>query len=207
MYRDPSTGKETTAVFKYLTNPDWIHSFFKELHIYMHLPPHPNRLPIDRVVLDEVRGDRVVGFTTPFVPNGDLKNNKSRPFKLKYLMQLMQVIDDLNLRCGIPHQDVAPQNLFIDPTTDNLLCSTTTSHISLAPRAALTGIWARSSPSTTTSKASCSPPLSSSLDTTRLGCGSAILRQRTRPILCLSRNGSSIQTFSWTTTSRSTTRS
>ncbi len=33
----------------------------------------------------------------------------------------IQVIDDLNYKFGIIHQDVAPRNLFIDPATDNLV--------------------------------------------------------------------------------------
>ncbi len=98
-----------------------MYSFWKEFHIYLSLPPHPHFLPLDRVVLDEARGDRVVGYTIPFVPNGDLEKNHSRLFKLKYLKQLMQAVDDLNLRFGISHQGILLCNLLIDPVTDNLL--------------------------------------------------------------------------------------
>jgi serine/threonine protein kinase len=33
----------------------------------------------------------------------------------------MNVVDDLNLKHGIIHQDIAPRNLLIDPSTDNLM--------------------------------------------------------------------------------------
>lgn len=41
--------------------------------------------------------------------------------KLKWLEQLLRAIDDLNLKYGIQHQDVAPRKLLIDPEADNLV--------------------------------------------------------------------------------------
>ncbi len=87
----------------------------------MRLPPHPNLLPLDRLVLEELYGVGVCGFTTPFIPGGGFDKNRSRPFKLKWLKQLMGVVDDLNLKFGIMHQDIAPRNLLVDPNTDALL--------------------------------------------------------------------------------------
>lgn len=46
--------------------------------------------------------------------------NASRLFSLKHLEQLLQVVDDLNLKFGIFHGDIAPRNLLIDPATDTL---------------------------------------------------------------------------------------
>jgi len=71
---------------------------------------------------DSLRRTGVVGFTTPFILNGDLRYNRStRPFKFKDLEQLTQVVDDLNLKHGIVHQDIAPRNLLVEPATHNLL--------------------------------------------------------------------------------------
>ncbi|KAK4032282.1 hypothetical protein C8A01DRAFT_50889 [Parachaetomium inaequale] len=50
-----------------------------------------------------------------------LEDNVSRPFKLKWCKQLMQLVDDLNLRYGIAHQDIVPRNLLVEEATDNLL--------------------------------------------------------------------------------------
>ena len=87
------------------------------MNLWMRLPNHPNIVPFDRVVIDELEG-RVFGFTTEYVPGENLEINKARVFKLKYLQQLIQVVDDLNFRYGIAHQDIAPRNLLIDPSTD-----------------------------------------------------------------------------------------
>jgi hypothetical protein len=71
-------------------------------------------------VLDELHG-HVVGFTSLYIPGGTLSENKSRVFKLEWLRQLTCVIDDLNLKYGIAHQDVSARNLVIDPKTNSLL--------------------------------------------------------------------------------------
>jgi hypothetical protein len=86
----------------------------------MRLPPHPNIVPLDRLVLDVPHGS-VVGFTTPYVPGGTLDTDNSRTFKLKWLQQLTRVVDDLNLKHGIMHQDIAARNLRIDSSTDALV--------------------------------------------------------------------------------------
>lgn len=40
---------------------------------------------------------------------------------MKWLLQLTNPVYDLNLRFGIEHQDIAPRNLIVDETTDNLM--------------------------------------------------------------------------------------
>jgi serine/threonine protein kinase len=90
------------------------------MNILIRLPPHPNLVPFDKVVVDELTG-RVVGFTTKYISGGTLEEDPSRTFKLKYLHQLLDVVDDLNLKHGISHQDVVPRNLLIDPNTDSLM--------------------------------------------------------------------------------------
>lgn len=108
------------AVFKYYTISQYIHRTWDEMNLWMRLPRHPNVVPFDRVVVDELEG-RIVGFTSVYIPGGTLKENRSRVFKLKWLEQLTRVVDDLNLRHGIMHQDIAARNLLVDPATDNLL--------------------------------------------------------------------------------------
>jgi serine/threonine protein kinase len=93
-----------------------------ELNILKRLPPHPNIVPFDRVVLEDVES-RMIGFTTKYIPGGTLNNpnNPNLPFRFEWLQQLTQVVDFLNLDLGIMHQDVAPRNLLIDPETKKLL--------------------------------------------------------------------------------------
>jgi serine/threonine protein kinase len=93
---------------------------WKEMNLWMRLPRHPNIVPFDRVVVDELEG-RVVGFTNVYVPGGTLEENESRVFRLEWLRQLTNVVDDLNLRYGIAHQDIAPRNLVVDESTDSIM--------------------------------------------------------------------------------------
>ncbi|KAJ3480525.1 hypothetical protein NLG97_g8053 [Lecanicillium saksenae] len=79
---------------------------------------HPHIVPFHAVVVDDIRGG-VVGFTSLYIPGGTLEQNKHRPFRLVWLQQLLSVVDDLNYRYGIMHQDIAPRNLVID-AKDNL---------------------------------------------------------------------------------------
>jgi serine/threonine protein kinase len=108
------------VVFKYYFHWQFAHRSWKEMQIYMRLPPHPNIVPFDSVVVDELTRQLVVGFTTKYIPGGDLEQNRSRVFKLKWLQQLLKVIDDLNLRYGIVHQDVAARNILLDESTDSI---------------------------------------------------------------------------------------
>ncbi|KAH9989103.1 kinase-like domain-containing protein [Xylariaceae sp. FL0662B] len=112
-----SKGSAKKVVFKYYFLWQYAPRHWKEMNLWMRLPRHPNIVPFDRVVVDELEG-RVVGFTNDYVPGGTLEENGSRVFKLKWLQQLMQAVDDLNLRYGISHQDIAPRNLLVDESTD-----------------------------------------------------------------------------------------
>lgn len=85
----------------------------------MRLPRHPNIVRFDKIVLDELEG-RVIGFTSDYIPGGNLEKNTSRVFKLEWLNQLIEVVDLLNLQYGIMHQDIAPRNLLVDDSTDSI---------------------------------------------------------------------------------------
>lgn len=62
----------------------------------------------------------VVGFTLPYINGSSLQNPNLR-FKLKWLLQLMGIVDEQNLKHGILHQDIARRNLLIDPSTDSII--------------------------------------------------------------------------------------
>lgn len=114
------------AVFKYQFHHNQVLRNWHELNCWMRLSCHPNIVPFDCVVTDyEDVPDHgtfevIVGFTSVFVPGMTVQDNPSRLFKLKHLEQLIEVVDDLNLKFGIVHQDMAPRNLLIDPVTDTL---------------------------------------------------------------------------------------
>ncbi|XXG97227.1 26S proteasome regulatory subunit rpn6 [Hypoxylon texense] len=118
----PACSKESAkkAVFKYYFLWQYAKMSWKEMNLWMRLPRHPNIVPFDRVVVDELEG-RVIGFTNDYVSGGSLEENKLRVFKLKWLRQLIQVVDDLNLRHGIAHQDIAPRNLLVDDSADSIM--------------------------------------------------------------------------------------
>ena len=89
------------------------------MNLWIRLPKHPNIVPFDSIVVDELEG-RFIGFTTVYIPGGTLDENKTRLFKLTWLHQLINVVDELNLNLGVAHQDVAPRNIVIHEATDSL---------------------------------------------------------------------------------------
>lgn len=117
-YEDES-GISQKVAFKSntLEKPLRLQMAWDELQLLKRLPPHPNIVPFDRVVLAE---PRVIGFTTKYIPGGTLDNPKIS-FRFEWLQQLTQLVDFLNLELGIMHQDIAPRNLLIDPDTNNIL--------------------------------------------------------------------------------------
>ena len=107
-------------MFKYYFIDQRAAYIWHEMNLWMRLPKHPHIVPFEAIVVDEIEW-RCVGFTTAYIPGGNLKENQTRIFKLKWLHQLTAVIDELNLNIGIAHQDVAPRNLLIDDKTDSLM--------------------------------------------------------------------------------------
>ncbi|KEY72987.1 hypothetical protein S7711_04655 [Stachybotrys chartarum IBT 7711] len=107
------------VVFKYYFLWHYAQRSWDEMNLWMRLPRHPNIVPFDRIVVDELQG-RVVGFTNEYFPGGTLEERKGCIFQLKWLHQLVQVVDDLNLRFSIAHQDIDPRNLLLDESTDSV---------------------------------------------------------------------------------------
>ncbi|KAJ0119689.1 protein kinase-like domain protein [Diaporthe amygdali] len=111
-----------SLVFKYSCVYESLFARWDEINISMRLPANPNIVPFDRIVIEELQGRHVVvGFTSHFIPGSTVFDNVSRVFKLSYLKQLTRVIDDLNLKYGISHQDVAPRNILLDEAHGNLV--------------------------------------------------------------------------------------
>jgi hypothetical protein len=125
-YNDPSSGSPMTAVFKYQWDGECAGILWDELNCWIRVSGHPYIVPIDRIITDHSHlpglglRDVVVGLTSRFISGGTLRDNRNRFFKLKHLKQLLRVIDDLNLKYGIAHQDIAAYNMIIDPSSDRL---------------------------------------------------------------------------------------
>lgn len=111
--------RQTTVAFKYWFMEHGMFRTWLELSNWSRLPrDHPHIVPFDSVVLDDVT-DKVVGFTSIFVPGGTLWDTATtRTFRLQWLHQLLKVVDELNYHYGVMHQDIAPRNIVING--DNL---------------------------------------------------------------------------------------
>jgi hypothetical protein len=129
-YRSPSSpcsggkggsgSEDRPVVFKY--NIDCALPLWRDIQILARQPPSlGTHIPlVDRLVLDETTRSRVVGFTMRHIASKSLKDSQPPRFKLKWLRQLTSVVDVLNLRHGIIHQDIADRNLLVDPETDSI---------------------------------------------------------------------------------------
>lgn len=107
--------------FNPLGMPRRLQMAWKEMNLLSKIPPHPNIVPFDRIVLEDVES-RVVGFTTKYIPGGTLEDaDPKMPFRFEWLQQLTRLVDFLNLELGIMHQDIAPRNLLVDPDTGKIL--------------------------------------------------------------------------------------
>lgn len=88
----PKPGETRRVVFKYYFNVNNVVLWWHEANCVLRMPKHPNIVPFDALVVDRVGDvDKVVGFTTRYIPGETLSKNKNRVFKLKYLEQLISV--------------------------------------------------------------------------------------------------------------------
>jgi hypothetical protein len=115
-----STQAAKRVVFKYWVLDRRTRQAWRELNIYMRLPQdHPNIVPFDKIVLDEVER-KVVGWTSLYIAGGTLDQHTLATFPLRWLAELTTVVDDLNLKFGIIHQDIALRNIAYDRNTQKL---------------------------------------------------------------------------------------
>ncbi|PVH70455.1 hypothetical protein DL98DRAFT_136087 [Cadophora sp. DSE1049] len=118
-YDESGISQKVAFKFNPIGKPRRLQMSWDELNLLKSLPPHPNIVPFDRVVLEDVES-RVIGFTTKYIPGGTLDNPKL-PCRFEWLRQLTQLVDFLNLDLGIMHQDIAARNLLIDSNTQKIL--------------------------------------------------------------------------------------
>jgi hypothetical protein len=120
-YVMPTIGLKELVVFKYTMREGWVKNVWDEMHILRGLRGHPSFVSFHRAIIDDVE-PRVVGFTSVFVAGGDLNDNTTPtlPFHFCWLEELTSAVDDLNLKFGIVHQDIAPRNVLVDATTKRL---------------------------------------------------------------------------------------
>lgn len=81
---------DTKAAFKYWFIQNGMVWKRHELQLWARLPrDHPHIVPLDAVVLDNVKGG-VIGFTSVYIPGGTLQDNNAtvRPFRLVWFCLL-----------------------------------------------------------------------------------------------------------------------
>ena len=114
------SGAIKKAVFKHQLVPHHLEKVWREAHIVHALRNYTSVLGFDRFVVDDT-DLRLLGYTSTYIAGETFADNSRRPFRLSWLEQLIQIVDDLNLRYGIYHQDIAPCNLMVDPQSNKLI--------------------------------------------------------------------------------------
>ncbi|KAK2882709.1 hypothetical protein FQN49_000071 [Arthroderma sp. PD_2] len=119
-YHPPHGDKEVVA-FKYTLIQQRVKDIWDELYILKAFKGHNSIVQFHRVILDDV-SEKVLGFTSEYIPGGTLEHYKdhNRPFYFRWMEQLTNAIDDINLIFGLMHQDIAPRNILYDPATESL---------------------------------------------------------------------------------------
>jgi len=107
-YMDLSSGKRKLATFKFPFNRDVVGGgLWTDMQALGRLPPHPNVVSLLSLVVEEISGLGVVGFTMPFMSGYTLSHQQAPwSFLQKWLYELMGAVDFLNLQCGILHNDI-----------------------------------------------------------------------------------------------------
>lgn len=105
-------------VFKYATMIQPLRDVWHEAFLLKRLKACPHVVPFHKFVIDEVE-PVFLGYTMAYVHGISILDVKI-PFRRRWLSQLLEVVDNLNLNYGIIHQDIAPRNLILDSETDEL---------------------------------------------------------------------------------------
>ncbi|KEQ85356.1 hypothetical protein M438DRAFT_404823 [Aureobasidium pullulans EXF-150] len=82
-----------------------------EINMLYSLPRHPNLVPLDRIVVDDMTSQHILGLTVPYISAHTIHDDREQIFKLDWLCQLTSVVDFLNLELRVAHQDIAPRNI------------------------------------------------------------------------------------------------
>ncbi|KAI1076937.1 hypothetical protein F5B20DRAFT_583677 [Whalleya microplaca] len=115
----PVDNLDSRHVAKYIFSDTDGYSIWNEMNVLRSLPPHPSLIPLDRLVLDDE--EHIIGMITKFVEGGDLKWNKTRPFKFRWIEQLTDTLDFLHWDKGIVHGDMQLKNILVDEAADTLV--------------------------------------------------------------------------------------
>ncbi|KAI1825748.1 hypothetical protein F4861DRAFT_547150 [Xylaria intraflava] len=113
---DTSRNNERIIVKWFLedNSPQW-----QEIHTLRSLPAHPNIVQIHRIILDDNSG-RVLGWASKQIAGTNLETDKSC-FKMKWLKQLLDIVDYLHLELGICHCDLVLKNIMLERAADKIL--------------------------------------------------------------------------------------
>ncbi|KAM5473418.1 hypothetical protein MauCBS54593_002213 [Microsporum audouinii] len=118
-YKSPDgETKGEIVVFKYTVIMQRVEYIWREAHLLRGLRGNDLFVPFHRTVIDDVT-QNILGFTTRYISGGTLQDYRGI-FYFHWLKQITGAIDDLNLRYGILHLDLAPRNIVIDPSTKGL---------------------------------------------------------------------------------------
>ncbi|THX67138.1 hypothetical protein D6D05_09961 [Aureobasidium pullulans] len=82
-----------------------------EINMLYSLPRHPDLVPLDRIVVDNMTSQHILGLTVPYISAHTIHDDRKQIFKLDWLHQLTSVVDFLNLELRVAHQDIAPRNI------------------------------------------------------------------------------------------------
>ncbi|GAB1311903.1 hypothetical protein MFIFM68171_02113 [Madurella fahalii] len=83
-YTYPASAKEKVVAFKFnLGGSGKRGGYWDEIQIRCRLPTHPYILPIESLVVGELSGLGVVGYTMPIVAAPTLDKHVPRPFRLR----------------------------------------------------------------------------------------------------------------------------
>ncbi|KAK0730100.1 hypothetical protein B0H67DRAFT_678011 [Lasiosphaeris hirsuta] len=116
-------GPRVAALKFPFRNPSFIGGgLWTGIHILGRLPPHRNVVSMDDLVLEEISGLGVVGYTMPCFDGYTLaKQPAPWSFKLKWLREIMQAVDFLDLECGVINADLIANNILINTATDSVV--------------------------------------------------------------------------------------
>jgi len=122
-YVDPSSDKRKLATLKSAFKRDVVGGgLWTDIQALRCLPPHLNIVSLLSLVVEEISGLGIAGFTMPFMCGYTLLYQQALwSFPQIWLHELIGAVDFLNLQGGIQHNDISTQNIFINTATNSLV--------------------------------------------------------------------------------------